>query len=381
MTATGDRVLLMVLAAVLSVSIERMQGEISDRTRLAVEALLRLENKDLGKNAALSNAVTRVASQLGPEPELVALITAFQLPGMESNLVQVASKHPEAPEASQALRLVFDRNGESVLRGMLHPEQPQTAPLLKALATSGDSRTLPILESVVLEGQRPIETRRLAVHSLGVTVKGASNLVAMLKLPGVAPDIRELILDELALSQWPGIRNQIGELVPGTSGAKPHLPGLSTLLALRGDAARGKAVFERPQVACNTCHQVGDEGVDFGPKLTGIGAKLGREGLIAAILDPSSGIAFGYESWRITLRDGEEWLGLIASETEEEILMRIPGGRVHSLSKHEMVTRERLSTSLMPVGLHESLSTPEFVDLIEYLLSLKATMPAPTGPP
>lgn len=140
---------------------------------------------------------------------------------------------------------------------------------------------------------------------------------------------------------------------------------------MTGDPAKGAQIFRRPEVNCISCHQVRGEGVDFGPALSEIGSKLAREALFEAILDPSAGISFGFEAWQITLKDGDEAFGLIASETEDELVLKLQGGTLNRLKKADIAGREKQKLSVMPAGLQASLTTAEFVDLVEYLASLK----------
>jgi putative heme-binding domain-containing protein len=78
-------------------------------------------------------------------------------------------------------------------------------------------------------------------------------------------------------------------------------------------------VFARPDVACITCHRINDKGADLGPALSEIGAKLGKDALYEAILDPSAGIAFGYESLAnyFEIRCDEAF-GIVVSDTADE---------------------------------------------------------------
>ena len=130
-------------------------------------------------------------------------------------------------------------------------------------------------------------------------------------------------------------------------------------------------MFRRPEIACISCHQINGEGVDFGPKLSEIGAKLGKDALYDAILEPSAGISFGYEAWAITFKNGDEVLGLLASETEDEIAVKIQGGLVTKYKKASVAKRELLKQSIMPEGLAANLTPSELIDLVEYLASLK----------
>ncbi len=98
--------------------------------------------------------------------------------------------------------------------------------------------------------------------------------------------------------------------------------------------------------------------------------KLGKDALYASILDPNAGISFGYETWQLETKDGEEATGLIASETEEEVALKLPGGIVTRYPKSNLAKQEKLRTSTMPQGLALTLKPQELVDLIEYLAGL-----------
>jgi putative heme-binding domain-containing protein len=78
-----------------------------------------------------------------------------------------------------------------------------------------------------------------------------------------------------------------------------------------GQAVKGKAVF---QAKCASCHKVLKEGTDIGPELTLIGKKFDKSGLLDAIVNPSAGMAFGYESWLITRKDGTTASGFLQAE-------------------------------------------------------------------
>jgi putative heme-binding domain-containing protein len=130
-------------------------------------------------------------------------------------------------------------------------------------------------------------------------------------------------------------------------------------------------VFRNERAACAQCHRVGNEGIDYGPALSQIGAKLGKRALYESILQPSAGISFGFEGWVLETADGEELFGIIQSETDDEISLRQAGGIVTRVPKKEVVAREKQRLSVMPEGLAQSLSVEELVDLVEYLSALR----------
>jgi len=176
-------------------------------------------------------------------------------------------------------------------------------------------------------------------------------------------------------ARWPSVRAVSAGLGSERTQSPSGVPSKDGLLRIAGDVARGSQVFRRGSASCLTCHQVGREGVDFGPRLTEIGGKLGKEALYDAIVDPSAGISFGFEAWLLTLRDGDEVLGLISSETEQEILMKMQGGQSLRFRKVDVIRREKQLQSIMPTGLHEGLSAQDFADLLAYLASLKPVAP------
>ena len=105
--------------------------------------------------------------------------------------------------------------------------------------------------------------------------------------------------------------------------------------------------------------------------MTEIGDKLPRDALYASILDPSVAISFGFEGYEILLKDGTSRVGIIASETDDEINLRVPGGVSAVFEKSQLVDRKKLKDSLMPVNLQSAMSIEELVDLVEFLASLR----------
>jgi len=156
------------------------------------------------------------------------------------------------------------------------------------------------------------------------------------------------------------------DAVPTKTGKK--LPPVSELMTMVGNAANGQKVFAN---YCAICHQVNGEGADFGPKLSEIGSKLGKDGQYMAIFYPSAGVSFGYEGYEVKFKDGSTIAGIVASKTETDLLMKFPGGTSQSYKMSQVVSMKKMDESLMTAGLHEVMSSPELVDLVEYLSSLK----------
>jgi putative heme-binding domain-containing protein len=231
-----------------------------------------------------------------------------------------------------------------------------------------------LLDAVKAEG-RSTTSRAVAIRGLARTEAGARELLRYAAEPdgGLEEPGRTTASLALAQSRWSEIRSEAAKVLPAPRSADGgELPSVSELIRLRGDAVRGATVFQSEQASCSKCHVAGQVGVDFGPALSQIGTKLGRQALYESILDPSSGISFGYEGWSVETRGGDEVFGILASETDEELAIKQQTGAVVRLKKSDVMRRERQQLSIMPAGLASVLSRQDLVDLVEYLTTLKA---------
>ncbi|MBM3845971.1 MAG: c-type cytochrome [Verrucomicrobia bacterium] len=139
-----------------------------------------------------------------------------------------------------------------------------------------------------------------------------------------------------------------------------------------GDAAKGRKHFMNlGAAACIKCHKVGSEGTDVGPDLTQVGSQFDRKALVESVLWPSKVVREGYQQTLIELHSDESLSGLIKGETADSITVRDPDGRTRTVLKSDIANRRTSELSMMPEGLHASLTREEFADLIAYLESLK----------
>ena len=148
----------------------------------------------------------------------------------------------------------------------------------------------------------------------------------------------------------------------------PSLQPMASLVKLEGNTSGGKALFTG---TCSTCHQVNGTGVSFGPDLSEVGAKYGKEGLYTAVLKPDAGIAHGYDGFVFKTKDGNQVLGYINSETPDELMIVTTGGTPSKIRKAELVSKKPYGHSMMPTGLLNGMKQQQVIDLIEYLSALK----------
>ena len=342
-----------------------------EKARVAMEAVRRLKGTDLDAKPALKAAVNRLADQFVGQPELVELIRDFHLTNRHPALLDFVVAHPTEPAAAEGLQTLLSIEPGLIQQALTHSNQ--TLPIITALGATGQREAVPLLLPILAaEPDRPLATRRGAVRALIRTQDGATALVRLAATHGLPEDLKPLAAVELQSVRWPAVKAEAAQILPPPPrAAGPQHPPVGELIRQTGNAEKGGKIFRRPEAACSTCHQINGEGIDFGPKLSEIGTKLGKDALYDAILEPSSGIAFGYEAWAFTLKNGDDLLGLIASETTTEIALRVPGGTLTKLAPSEIATREKQLASIMPEGLAAGLTTPELIDLVEYLSSLK----------
>jgi putative membrane-bound dehydrogenase-like protein len=137
-----------------------------------------------------------------------------------------------------------------------------------------------------------------------------------------------------------------------------------------GDPGRGRQWFTE-KAGCAACHRVGSQGGLLGPDLTKIGAIRAGRDLIESIVRPSATFAQGYDTFVVTLRDGEELTGIRVRQPDDSFVLRDAGGGETRLDPRLIKSTERLQVSLMPEGLLAALSREEIRDLLAYLQNLK----------
>jgi putative membrane-bound dehydrogenase-like protein len=152
---------------------------------------------------------------------------------------------------------------------------------------------------------------------------------------------------------------------------KRQLGPLAEKAISSGNAAKGAVHFKAGKGTCIACHKVGDTGRAIGPDLSKIGAIRTERDLLESILFPSNTLARDYEAHIIETRDGQQTLGLIKSHTAEGLLVIDIAGQEKNIPHPQIIGDTALPTSLMPMGLDQTLPEPELLDLVAWLRSLK----------
>jgi putative heme-binding domain-containing protein len=172
------------------------------------------------------------------------------------------------------------------------------------------------------------------------------------------PDIRELFEHFAGIE--PADRPRLG---PTFDRAK--------LLAMPGDPAHGREIFEKV-AQCATCHLAGEvKGRPFGPDLTHIATKYDRAQLLESIVEPSKAIAEGFAGYNVTTIDGDVVSGFLIARNDAEVIIKdatlqqvhVPAGKVTQVTP--------MAVSIMPQGLLDNLEPQQAADLLEWLAAQK----------
>ena len=108
----------------------------------------------------------------------------------------------------------------------------------------------------------------------------------------------------------------------------------------------------------------------MGPDLTSIGAIRSRHDLAESILFPSASLVREFGSFRVeTSREIYEGIPRGGSN---QVLILVTGAEYQvRIPRTEIVSMDPSPVSMMPAGLHESLTLTEFSDLMAYLVAQK----------
>ena len=346
----------------------------SAKKSVNLEALSRLKGMDLEANPAVKTVVMRLLDQVRGTADFVEIVRDFHIQGQAKPLLEIVAKDPSGPLGAQAMRLALHDADTNAVRAGL--ESTNAAQIVEALGNTGERDIVPLLRPLLVDISKPVSLRRATVEALAKVQDGAAVVLAMARDQTLPADLRLVASTELNAVRWDAIRKEAAEILPLNKTQQAQaLPPIKELVQRHGDAQKGAQVFKRETVGCYKCHQIRGEGVEFGPNLSEIGTKLAKDAIYESILDPSAGISFGYEAWQLEFKNGDDALGLIVSETADEVALKAVGGITTRYQKADISRRTKQKLSIMPAGLAQTMSIDDLVNLVEYLSSLKKPSP------
>lgn len=241
---------------------------------------------------------------------------------------------------------------------------------------------IPALKARAMDPSLNEDQRKLAIDTIAF-IKTNSAAEAMLDL---ASDGNEFVknysrwwLGNRSEGEWSmmnlrgemekrGLLEKTGEITEITVPGKPASTKFTVadVLALKGDAARGKTTSSR----CVMCHKIDGLGVEYGPDLKGFGSRQPPEVLARAIVDPSAEISLGFEGTAVRTLSGK-WIDGIVIADGDPLTIRSTGGLTQKVSKQQIGIRKPMDRSLMLNADQLGMSAQDVADVIEWLKTYK----------
>ena len=334
-------------------------------------ALNHISTEAVKKSPRLKSALQTSLEGVKGSKEYLELIKRYELKEYNADLLALTLEKSNEPIGGEAAQLMLDLGGEKAMKDIATTgDQDQKDALIQALKQVNNDASFAILQSVILDQNQPLDTRKAATMAFAGSWGGENVLLEMVKTGDLHADLDSTAIQVFSMASRNAVYEEGARLLGMEAMMESDEPAVPVkeLLAMRGDAENGQSVFAK---FCQNCHMMEGKGVDFGPGLSEIGDKLPKEGLYTAILEPSQGISFGYEGYTIELNDGSQVMGYILSKNEDKVQVRSYGGLTNTYPRSEIASITEMDESLMFDHLERAMSQPDLVDLVEYLTTLK----------
>ncbi|MET6996840.1 PVC-type heme-binding CxxCH protein [Chitinophaga defluvii] len=352
-------------AGKLGILLSLLQAGHPQQARINVKVLGLLDPAHMRNNPVVQQALKIALAGVANPQEYLDLVGYYELKDKAPELLAIIRQTDDTKIQAAAMRLLLQLNGSATVQQALRKSPDR---LIAALGAVGDKPSKDLLQQVVLNKQYSLKDRTAATTALGKGRSGEERLLQLLKKHQLPDDVKSVAVTIFKKTDRPEVREAASKYLDGLVVASSKLPPVADLLKMKGNATSGAAVFE---MYCSTCHVVNNKGTDFGPNLSEIGSKLSAEAMYKAILSPSAGISFGFEGYNFKLANGTTLSGYIASQTEDDITIKVIGGISEKHKKAEIVEKKPLTGSLMPDGLGEGMGTEKLADVVAYIEGLR----------
>jgi len=140
-----------------------------------------------------------------------------------------------------------------------------------------------------------------------------------------------------------------------------------------GNWGLGRRLFHSESLGCFKCHATGGVGPKIGPDLSNL---IHRDyaSVLRDILYPSYSINPDYIGHIVALNSGQVLTGVLRDEGGQ-LFLGDDKGESTKLERADIDQMKPSQVSVMPVGLHEKMSTDQLRDLMTYLLTPPPQMP------
>jgi putative membrane-bound dehydrogenase-like protein len=274
---------------------------------------------------------------------------------------------------------------QAALQALVQAKVPGLAPLLQSLVSDTTLRGVAIrglaalddstTPNIILQSYSKFSAEEKA-DAINTLASRASYAVALLeavrqgRIPAsdVSPFAARQILALKDNRIAPLVTAALGEVRPVSKDKAAEIARHKMLLTTQAikaaNPSRGRVLFNR---TCGACHTLFDEGGKLAPELTG-SQRSNLDYLLENIVDPNAVVWSRYRATYFETADGRLISGVVLQENESTAVIQTQTGTV-ALPRHEIISRNESTLSMMPEGLFESLKPQEILDLVAYLQS------------
>ncbi len=163
------------------------------------------------------------------------------------------------------------------------------------------------------------------------------------------------------------IRLKARQLLSINEDRKAILQKYLTASDMPGDSEKGRKIFADN---CSQCHKIkGADGIEFGPDLSTLKSR-NPHSIITEIINPNNSIADKYGSWDLVLKNGDKISGIIISENEKSLFLKMIGGKTQEISVSKIETKNISKISAMPNGFENAITVENMADLVSFIKNI-----------
>jgi putative membrane-bound dehydrogenase-like protein len=165
------------------------------------------------------------------------------------------------------------------------------------------------------------------------------------------------------------IRKRAGQLFARSKFARRQdvVAAYQKALEMKGDAARGKAVFK---TVCSACHRLEGVGTSVGADITSIRDR-GNPTILLNILDPNREVLPKFLSYVLVTDAGRAITGMIVDESATSVTIRRVDGTSETVLRVHIEELHSTGMSFMPEGLEKQVDLQGMADLLAYLNAIR----------
>lgn len=294
--------------------------------------------------------------------------SAKKFTGLPHRLTTLAKDRtiPMATRTSAVSLLAFDANPDQAISPFLDKQhdQPIRTTAMNALARSPTSHVWPSLLNGFPTETPPI--RRAIIDGLLANPERTNLLLDAIEEGQIKPSEIDLAqVKRLTTYRDAKIKARAEKLLAAATPADraKALEDYQPVLAMKGDAAKGQAIFEKN---CAACHRIAGIGTTVAPDISDSRTKK-YDQLLADIVQPNRAIDNNYLGYNVRLADGSVLSGILTAETASSITLRQQGGKDTVIPRTEIEELRSTGQSLMPEGLERNIPPQDMADLLTFI--------------